>query len=60
MGQYLPTVIPYIHGLGERFKRTCNNMGIQLHFKGTKTINPPHGPQGQGEQTTKEWSHLQI
>ena len=31
-------VVPYIHGLGERFKRTCNNLGIQVHFKGTNTI----------------------
>ena len=31
-------VVPYIHGLGERFKRTCNNLGIQVHFKGSNTI----------------------
>ena len=31
-------VVPYIHGLGERLKRTYNNMGIQVHFKGTNTI----------------------
>ena len=31
-------VVPYIHGLGERFKRTCNNLGIQVNFKGTNTI----------------------
>ena len=31
-------MVPYIHGLGERFKRTCSNMGIQVHFKGTNTI----------------------
>ena len=31
-------VVPYIQGLGERFKRTCNNRGIQVHFKGTNTI----------------------
>ena len=30
-------VVPYIHGLGERFKRTCKYMGIQVHFKGTNT-----------------------
>ena len=30
--------LPYIHGLGERFKRACNNTGIQVHFKGTNTI----------------------
>ena len=26
----------YIHGLGEMFKRTCNNFGIQVHFRGVK------------------------
>ena len=31
-------VIPYIQGLGERFKRTCNKQGIQVHFKGTNTV----------------------
>ena len=31
-------VVPYIHGLGERFKRTCNNKEMQVHFKGTNTI----------------------
>ena len=31
-------IVPYIQGLGERFKRTFNNKGIQVHFKGTNTI----------------------
>ena len=31
-------VVPYIYGLGEKFKRTCNKQGIQVHFKGTNTI----------------------
>ena len=31
-------VIPYIPGLGEKFKRTCNKQGFQVHFKGTNTI----------------------
>ena len=31
-------VIPYIQGLGEKFKRTCNKLGIQVHFKGSNTI----------------------
>ena len=31
-------VVPYIHGLGETFKRTCNSLGIQVHFRGTNTI----------------------
>ena len=31
-------VIPYIKGLEEKFKRTCNKQGIQVHFKGTNTV----------------------
>ena len=31
-------VVPYINGLGEKFKRTCNKQDIQVHFKGTNTI----------------------
>ena len=31
-------VVPYIHGLDEKLKRTCNKQGIQVHFKGTNTI----------------------
>ena len=31
-------VVPYIHGLRERFKRTCINLGIQVDFRGTNTI----------------------
>ena len=53
--EHIYSVVPYIHGLGERFKRTCNNLGIHVHFKGTNT---PHSPHGQGPQTSKEWSHI--
>ena len=28
----------YIQGLGEKFKRTCNKQGIQVHFKGIDTV----------------------
>ena len=31
-------VIPYIPGLGEKFKRTCNKQGFQVHFKSKNTI----------------------
>ena len=31
-------VVAYIHGQGERFKGTCNNVGIQVYFKGAHTI----------------------
>ena len=30
--------IPYIKGIGEKFKRTYNKQGIQVHFKGTNTV----------------------
>ena len=54
-------VVPYIQGLGERFKRMCNKKGIQVHFKGTNTIKKtPHGTQRQGQQTSKEWGNIQM
>ena len=31
-------LVPYFHGFGERFKGTCNGLGIQVHFRGTNTI----------------------
>ena len=31
-------VVPYIQGLGEKFKRACSRKGIQGHFKGSNTI----------------------
>ena len=31
-------VVPCIQGLGEKFKKTCNKKGIQVHFKGSNTI----------------------
>ena len=31
-------VVPYIHGLRRKFKRTCNKQSIQVNFKGTNTI----------------------
>ena len=34
----LSIVVPYIQGLDEKFKRTCNKKGIQVHFKGSNTI----------------------
>ena len=30
-------VVPYIQGLGEKFKRTCNKQGIQVCFRGTNS-----------------------
>ena len=31
-------IIPYIHDMGEKFKRTYNKQGLQVHFKGSNTI----------------------
>ena len=50
----------YIHGLGEKFKRTCNNKGIQVHFKGTNTLKHFSWHQMTGTTNSKEWGNLQI
>ena len=31
-------VIPYVQGLGENIKNTCNKYGIQTYFKGNRTL----------------------
>ena len=31
-------VVPYQQGLSERFKKTCQKYGVQVHFKGGQTI----------------------
>ena len=31
-------VVPYQQGLSERIKNTCKKYGVQVHFKGGKTI----------------------
>ena len=31
-------VVPYIQGIGEKFKKVCQSKGIQVHFKGTNTL----------------------
>ena len=33
-----PEVVPYIHELGEKFKKTCKNKGIHVHFKGMNAV----------------------
>ena len=30
--------VPYIKGIGEKFKTICNKQGIHVHFKGTNTV----------------------
>ena len=34
----ITTVVPYMPGTGERFKKLCKNKGMQVHFKGTNTL----------------------
>ena len=34
----LSIVVPYVQELGEKFKRTCNKKGIQVHFMGSNTV----------------------
>ena len=46
-------VIPYIQEPGERFKRTCNSLGVKMHFKGTKTIKLFSWPQRTGTSNFK-------
>ena len=36
--QNLYMVVPYYQGLSESIKKTCNKYGVQVHFKGGKTI----------------------
>ena len=37
--KYFPSnIVPYTKGLSERFKKTCNSLGIQMHFIGNITI----------------------
>ena len=31
-------VVPYIKGIGEKFKKICNKQGMQVHFKGTNAV----------------------
>ena len=31
-------MVPYIQGIGEKFKKVCQSKGIQVHFKGTNTF----------------------
>ena len=40
-------VVPYHKGVSESLKNTCSKHGIQVYFKGGRTIKkPPDGPQG--------------
>ena len=34
-------VVPYTKGHSEKFKKTYNSLGIQVHFKGNNTLHTP-------------------
>ena len=34
----ITTVVPYMPGTGEKFRKMCKRKGIQVHFKGTNTL----------------------
>ena len=54
-------IVPYQRGLSESFKKTCNNHGVQVYFKGGTTIKkPPDGSKGSRSYQEQKWSHLQI
>ena len=53
-------VVPYIHGLGERFKRTCNNLGIQVHFKWSNTIKSLLMVPKDRDNKLKKWDYIQV
>ena len=54
-------VVPYIQGLREKFKRACNNMEIQVYFKGTNTIKALlMAPKDQDNKLQKSRVYLQI
>ena len=36
--KHISIVIPYTRGLSERFKKTCNSLGIQVNSKGRNNI----------------------
>ena len=53
--------VPYIKGLGESVKNTCKKYGIQVFFKGGKTIKDLlMAPKRQRSHHSEKWHHLQI
>ena len=54
-------VEPYIQGLGEKFKSTCNKQGFQVHFKGTNIIKQLlMAPKDKDSKLEKSGNYLQI
>ena len=54
-------VVPYIQGVGGKFKKTCKNSGIQDHFQGSITVKTLFmAPRAKGPQITEKWHHLQL
>ena len=54
-------LVPDIHGLGERFKRTCNHMVIEVDFKGTNTLKTLlMAPKDRDSKLQKSWSFVNL
>ena len=54
-------VVSYMRGLSERVKKTCNTLGIELHFKMQQHLS--HliiGCKTQGYHFTKKWGNVLI
>ena len=48
-------VVPYTKGLSKRFKKTCNTLGIPVHFKGSNTIYTLLMAPKDKENMSKKW-----
>ena len=52
-------VVPYHKGVSESLKKTCNKHGIQVYFKGGKTIKSLlMAPKDKDPILKKGWGHL--
>ena len=52
--------VPYHQGLSERFKKSCNKFGVQVHFKGGQTIKSLLMAPKDKCHYQQKWSHIQI
>ena len=61
MKRNITTVVPYIQGTSEKFKRLCNTKDIQVQFKGTNTLRTQLvNPKDKDAQNTQKWHHLSL
>ena len=53
--------VPYYRGLSESIKQRCKNYGVQVYFRGGKTIkNLLMAPKDLDPMMKKMWDHLQL